>query len=72
MPKRDDVERLVTSNREIKGKVKAVGDEVAGGALVEVAPRVTDNGRAGKRRKSAGARNRFRQGSTLKRISMWS
>jgi drug/metabolite transporter (DMT)-like permease len=47
VPKRDDVQSWVTSNREIKGKVKAVGDEVGGGALVEVSPGVTDTGRAG-------------------------
>jgi drug/metabolite transporter (DMT)-like permease len=47
VPNRDDVEKCETSNREIKGKVKAVGDEVGGGALIEVAPGVTETGRAG-------------------------
>jgi O-acetylserine/cysteine efflux transporter len=47
VPKRDDVESCVTSNREIKGKVKAVGDELVGGALVEDTPGVTGRLRAG-------------------------
>jgi drug/metabolite transporter (DMT)-like permease len=47
VPKPDDVGKLLHQKREIKGKVKAVGDVVVGESFSEVAPGVTDKARVG-------------------------
>ena len=70
MPKRDDVERLWDPKREIKGKVKAVGDGWSGGALDRVAPGFTGNDSNGEAATFDDGARRPGIRLTSKRISM--